>query len=84
MTAKEFHKNVMEKFTNSITDKVFLMIQNDHDLMEAYLNLLDGNKRKNINSEIAKAIKDNYGLQNNGECKKPNSTLIKSYMTFKK
>ena len=82
MTASECNDKVLEKFTNNITDRVFLMIQSDRELMEDYLNLLKGNERNVINSEMAKAIKSKFHLENGAECDSPESLLIKSYTKF--
>ena len=82
MTTSEFNDKVLDRFTNNITDRVFLMIQGDRELMEDYLNLLKGSERNVVNSEVAKAIKGRYHLENSSECDSPESLLIKSYTRF--
>jgi len=80
---KEFKENVLAKFTEHITDSVFLMIQNDRKLMSEYLRLVDNGSLKNINSEIAKEIKKRYNLANQNNINyKPKSFLINSYELF--
>ena len=83
MNTKEFQAKVLDKFTESITDRVFLMIQNHPDLKKDYLELLKSNGPHSLNTGIAKAIKSDFNLKNNGECKNPESDLIESYTKFK-
>ena len=67
----------------TITDTVFLMIQNDRKLMSDYLHTVahQGNLGY-VNSEIAKTIKHHFGLRNAGENRFPNSILIQSFEEF--
>ena len=79
-----FITQVLNQFSDNITDRIFLMIQEDKELMNEYLNLLD---RKNssgvdldtLNSHVGKAIRTKFNLDNIGISKKPKSTLIKTY-----
>jgi hypothetical protein len=82
MNINQFTKKAIDKFTVDITDKMFLLIQNDKELMQDYLNLLSDNKRHVVNSSIAKAIKDKFNLDNIGESQEPESTLIKTFEQF--
>lgn len=84
MEIKDFAEKALEKFTTDITDRLFLSIQNDKELMQDYLNLLENNKRHIVNSEIAKAVKNTFNLQNIGESQTPKSTLIKTFEQFKR
>lgn len=83
MKTNQFTEKAIEKFTVDITDRLFLFIQNDKELMQDYLNLLKGKERDAINSSIAKAVKATFNLENIGESKTPTSTLIKSFKQFK-
>lgn len=83
MEINQFTKKAIDKFTVNITDNLFLLIQNDKELMQDYLNLLENNKRKVVNSSIAKAIKDKFNLDNIGESNTPISTLINTFEQFK-
>jgi hypothetical protein len=83
MKIDQFTKKAIDKFTVDITDNLFILIQNDKELMQDYLNLLENNKRNVVNSSIAKAIKDSYNLDNIGESQNPKSTLIKTFEQFK-
>ena len=84
---EQFIKKVLDQFTDDITDRVFLMIQNDSELMGEYLNLLDRHKENidldTLNSNIGKYIKNHLNLDNIDECKDPKSTLIQTFTRHK-
>ena len=82
MNINQFTQKAIDKFTVDITDKMFLLIQNDRELMQDYLNLLGDNKRHIVNSSIAKAIKEKFNLDNIGESQTPESILIKTFEQF--
>ena len=77
----DFFNDVFKEFNKDITDRIFLMIQNDPKLMKDYLKLIEDNEigRDNLNTSLGKAIKENYDLDNLDENNEPISTLIKSY-----
>lgn len=81
---KDFKSKVIDKFCETITDRIFLMIQNDRDLMQEYLSIIEkGNSRANINSQIAKEIKKRFQLDNQIMRNiDPQSSLIKSHEQF--
>ncbi len=81
MELKEFKEKVVEKFCATITDKVFLMIQNDRELMRDYLDIISQNNSvANVNGQIAKEIKNQFKLKNKGlRNNNPESFLIQSY-----
>jgi len=90
MEAKEFYKKVLDKYiankgtvTNNITDRVFLMIQKDKELLKDYEAYVGGQKLGVANGRISKAIKAKFNLQNDEKCQTPESSLIESYMMFK-
>lgn len=84
---EQFMKKVLDQFTKDITDKIFLMIQNDNKLMGKYLDLLDRHKENialdTLNSNIGKYIKNRLNLDDINECKNPKSTLIRTFMRHK-
>jgi hypothetical protein len=81
---KEFKQKVMDQFSSEITDNVFLMIQNDKDLLFEYLKLLEGHKLNILNSSIAKEIKKRYNLDNKDLIiENPKSLLIQTHQSFK-
>lgn len=83
----DFIKKVLNQFADNITDRVFLMIQNDPELMQDYLKLLEnrgvngGSTLKTLNSEIGEAIKIKFNLGNIKICPNPKSTLIRNSYT---
>jgi hypothetical protein len=67
----------------TITDEVFLLIQNTPDLMHRYQRLIDHYSLNTVNQTIGKAVKDHYGLTNDDSRKNnPESTLIRSHQIF--
>lgn len=84
---EQFIKKILNQFTEDITDKIFLMIQNDNKLMGEYLDLLDRHKENidldTLNSNIGKYIKNHLNLDNMDECKTPKSTLIRTFTRHK-
>lgn len=85
MELKEFKEIVVEKFCATITDKVFLMIQNDRELMRDYLDIISKNNSvANVNGQIAKEIKKRFNLENKDlRNNNPESFLIQSHEEFK-
>ena len=74
---------VFERFPASITDQVFLLIQNDHELMYEYLRLVDETKLNSVNQQIGKAVKKHFKLDNSPDRgTSRNSTWIKSFQIF--
>ena len=80
----EFKEKVINQFSEKLTDKVFLMIQNDKELMKDYLSIIEkSSSLKYVNSEIAKEVKNRYKLQNlEKRNEQPESILIPSHEMF--
>ncbi|HEC02637.1 MAG TPA: hypothetical protein ENI81_03780 [Phycisphaerales bacterium] len=71
--------------TEDITDRVFLMIQDDPQLCQEYHFLTDSNKSKRaLNSRLGRRIREHFCLKNIGRCHSPKSRLIKSYERHEK
>ena len=69
---------------NSITDSIFLMIQNDRTLMKKYLELVEQEGLIKVNQNIGKQVKKQLALENSGERNfNPISTLIQSNTILK-
>jgi hypothetical protein len=67
----------------TITDEVFLLIQENRDYMQEYLELVHKNGKNDVNNYIGKQVKDRYDLKNSKRRNsKPRSTLIKSHQEF--
>ena len=61
----------------TITDEVFLLIQNNRDFMQKYLQLVHEKGVKTVNQNIGKMVKTKYNLTNDTERNyEPISTLI--------
>lgn len=79
----DFNKKVFGQFEATITDRVFLLIQNDHELMHEYLRLVHDKGLDTVNQQIGKAVKEHFKLENAAERgTTPNSTLIQSFQIF--
>jgi len=83
MEIQDFVNEVISKKNKSITDEVFLLIQNDKELMQKYLELINEKGIKAVNSHIGKAVVRKYNLTAD-EVRNydPKSTLISSYQEF--
>ncbi len=78
----EFADEVISQMNKSITDKIFLLIQNDKTLMHKYLRLVEEHKLHPVNMQIGKRIKEKYDLTNEERNENPESTLIESHQRF--
>ncbi len=78
-----FVQRVLATMNKRITDEVFLLIQNDCDLMQEYLGIVEASGVGTLNRRIGKAVKAAYGL-NNADFREasPRSTLIRSHQIF--
>ena len=85
MEITEFVDMVLSIKNKKITDEVFLLIQNDHELMKDYLELVHTHGTKTLNSQIGRQVAHKYGL-NKTESEaiesEPQSTLIYSHHIF--
>lgn len=75
----EFIEDVLARFTSEITDKVFLMIEEDGKLMEDYLRWVSKEGVDHVNQSFGKRVKTYFDLENLEENDHPKSKLIKSY-----
>lgn len=79
----DFTENVVNTFSKRITDEVFIMIQNDKNLMYEYLKMVEENGLQVVNQHIGKKIKSRFNLENGlSRNEIPLSTLIKSHQEF--
>ena len=79
----EFNKKVINEFVESITDRVFLMIEDDKDLMAEYLRLISDNTLNAVNTSLGLAVKELLKLENIEIEEEPASFLIRSYTKHK-
>ncbi|MCL2261303.1 MAG: hypothetical protein FWC15_08135 [Fibromonadales bacterium] len=78
----KFADKVISQMNKSITDEIFLLIQNDRNLMQEYLRLVQSETLDAVNTQIGKRVKAKYGLTNDERNNEPLSTLIKSHQEF--
>ena len=64
MGIADFVNEVISIKNKSITDEIFLLIQNDKTLMQQYLKLVQEKGLDVVNRQIGKMIKVHYNLSN--------------------
>lgn len=79
MEINDLASKAIAKMNMKITDEIFLIIQEDRELMRDYLILVQEKDLCQVNKGIGKAVKSSYRLANCGRADNPRSTLIKSY-----
>jgi len=83
MTPKEIAQEAINRMNKRITNEIFLIIQNDRDLMKEYLRAIENNHLDTVNQTIGKEVKNSYGLVNvNDREDNPSCTLIQSHQKF--
>lgn len=83
-TLDGFIDEILKTFNRDITDRVFLMIEEDKSLMQNYLSIVSTSGLDTVNKAIGKRIKSYYDLENLEENNNPKSKLIKSYTEHSK
>ncbi len=63
----EFNEVIIKRFSQELTDRVFLMIQEDRDLMQLYLDAVGEHGKKTVNSHLAKAVGEHFGTTGQDE-----------------
>ncbi|WP_108944941.1 hypothetical protein [Shewanella halifaxensis] len=83
MLPKEIAQLAVQKLNKKLSNEIFLIIQNDRELMQAYLKAVEANGVESVNKQIGKEIKAAYQLVNiNQREDDPSCTLIKSHQMF--
>lgn len=83
MTPKKLGEEAIRRMNKKITNEIFLLIQNDRDLMKEYLRAVESNGLDQVNQMIGKEVKIAYGLVNmNDREDNPTCTLIQSHQKF--
>lgn len=83
MKINDFIDEVISIKNKTITDEIFLLIQNNKTLMQRYLRLVEENTLDIVNRQIGKRIKKQYNLSNDiNRNDSPKSTLISSHQEF--
>jgi hypothetical protein len=79
----EIAAEAISRLNSKITDEIFLIIQNDRELMQRYLLAVEEHGRNTVNQQIGKIIKSSYQLTNAVERgHEPSCTLIQSHQIF--
>lgn len=83
MTPKQVAEEAIRRLNKKITNEIFLIIQNDRNLMKEYLRAVETNGLDLINQTIGREVKNAYGLVNiNDREDNPSCTLIQSHQKF--
>ena len=83
MEIKELVDEVIACKNKTITDEVFLLIQNNRTFMQKYLELVHEKGLDVVNRHIGKMIMQKYCLTpDDGRNVEPKSTLISSHQEF--
>lgn len=83
MNSKQIAEEAIKKLNKKITNEVFLIIQNDRELMHEYLGAIEIEGLDKANQTIGRAVKDSYSLVNVNERENnPSCTLIQSHQMF--
>lgn len=82
MTPEEIANKAIEKLNSKITNEIFTIIQNDRELMQAYLRAVESDGLNLVNQNIGKAVKAAYDLTDSERENNPTCTLIQSHQKF--
>ena len=83
MEPKDIAQKAIEKLNKQITNEVFLIIQNDKNLMHNYLKAIEKKGLDIVNRAIGMEVKKQYKLVNiNDREENPSCTLIQSHQKF--
>ncbi len=83
MTPVGIAAEAISRMNKKITNEIFLIIQNDRELMLAYLRAIENIGLDTVNQTIGREVKSAYGLVNvNDRENDPSRTLIQSHQKF--
>ncbi|BBB48420.1 hypothetical protein [Pelolinea submarina] len=83
VSIEEIANKAIAIMNKRITNEIFLIIQNNRELMHDYLRAVEEHKLDNVNRNIGKAVKNQYHLTNmNDREDNPSCTLIQSHQKF--
>lgn len=83
MNANEIAREAIRIMNKKITNEIFLIIQNNRELMKEYLRAIENEGLDTVNQSIGKAVKNSYNLVNIDEREdNPECTLIQSHQKF--
>lgn len=80
---EEIAKEAIRRMNKKITNEVFLIIQNDRDLMREYLGAIETHSLNTVNQIIGREIKKAYHLEHIDDREdNPACTLIQTHQNF--
>lgn len=83
MNAREIASEAISRMNRRITNEIFLIVQNDRELMHEYLRAVEASGLDTVNQTIGKAVKLAYNLTNAEDRENnPSCTLIQSHQIF--
>lgn len=83
MTSREIARQAISNLNKKITNEIFMIIQNDRELMHQYLLAVAAEGLDKVNQRIGKEVKSAYNLVNiNDRENNPSCTLIQSHTMF--
>lgn len=83
MTITDLSNKVISIFNKRITNEIFLIIQNNRELMYDYLKLVEKHGLTTVNQNIGKAVAKAYNLQKFDDREdNPACTLIQTHQKF--
>ena len=84
MKVDDIAQNAIQILNNRITNEIFMIIQNNRELMQSYLRAVESDGLDVVNQIIGKNVKESYELDNVNERENnPSCTLIQSHQKFK-
>jgi len=83
MKTREIAQEAIGKMNKQITNEIFMIIQNNRELMYEYLRAVEANGLDSVNQTIGKEVKAAYQLTNiDDRDDNPSCTLIQSHQKF--
>ena len=80
---RQIAREAVAKLNKKITNEIFLIIQNDRELMQNYLRAVEHKGLDVVNQTIGKEVKAAYHLRDINDRKDdPSCTLIQSHQKF--
>ena len=83
MTPREIAQEAIGKMNKQITNEIFMIVQNDRELMYEYLRSVEANGLDSVNQIIGREVKTAYQLANIDDREdNPSCTLVQSHQKF--
>ena len=84
MSANKVAQDAIQILNSRITNEIFIIIQNNRELMQSYLRAVESDGLDIVNQTIGKVVKESYKLKDINERENnPACTLIQSHQKFK-